>query len=598
VLFGGYGSSSYLADTWEWDGAAWTQRASAGPPGRVQHAMAFDSQRGVTVLFGGRQGGYPTPDFGDTWEWNGSAWTQRSGGGPPSRDWHTLVFDSQRGVSVLFGGEDNRQNPYSDTWEWNGTTWTQRPTADPTPDPLPRYGHALAYDAQQGAAVLFGGYTGSSYLSDTWHWSGTSWTLRAPTGPPARAYTAACYDSARSVVVLFGGASASDTFSDTWEWNGASWTLRTATGPPARSKHAMVFDSQRSVTVLFGGYNGSALGDTWEWNGTSWTQRQVTGPPARYYHAMAYDAHRGVAVLYGGRTSTSTYNSDTWEWDGSTWTQRVASGPDARYGASLAYDPAFARTVLFGGASSTSIGTGRYLLDPWVWDGTTWSPRQNSRIAGRYLSAMAFDSARGVIVNFGGVTGNIDGLPPSNFTFTFGDTVETRLVPCESVPIQSQPLSQTVCASGTPSFSITSAPASPPAWYLWQVKSTTGVWDSVQADPFPLPCGATATATPLNSPTVSLHIQPCSGFPGQAQHFQVRCMIIGAGGCDSVTSAEATYTSCPADFNCSGGPPTVQDLFDFLAAWFANAPAADFNASGAVSVQDLFDFLAAWFTGC
>ena len=55
--------------------------------------------------------------------------------------------------------------------------------------------------------------------------------------------------------------------------------------------------------------------------------------------------------------------------------------------------------------------------------------------------------------------------------------------------------------------------------------------------------------------------------------------------------------ACPADFNGSG-TVTVQDIFDFLAAWFASTPSADFNHSGTISVQDIFDFLAAWFAGC
>jgi hypothetical protein len=42
----------------------------------------------------------------------------------------------------------------------------------------------------------------------------------------------------------------------------------------------------------------------------------------------------------------------------------------------------------------------------------------------------------------------------------------------------------------------------------------------------------------------------------------------------------------------------VQDIFDFLAGWFAGNPAADFNGVGGITVQDIFDFLAAWFAGC
>jgi hypothetical protein len=56
-------------------------------------------------------------------------------------------------------------------------------------------------------------------------------------------------------------------------------------------------------------------------------------------------------------------------------------------------------------------------------------------------------------------------------------------------------------------------------------------------------------------------------------------------------------TPCAADINHSGSV-TIQDLFDFLAAYFSNAPQGDFNGNGSVSIQDIFDFLFAWFRGC
>jgi len=51
------------------------------------------------------------------------------------------------------------------------------------------------------------------------------------------------------------------------------------------------------------------------------------------------------------------------------------------------------------------------------------------------------------------------------------------------------------------------------------------------------------------------------------------------------------------DFNRSGSA-TVQDIFDFLAAYFAGDPRADFNGTGGATVQDIFDFLSAYFMGC
>ena len=53
---------------------------------------------------------------------------------------------------------------------------------------------------------------------------------------------------------------------------------------------------------------------------------------------------------------------------------------------------------------------------------------------------------------------------------------------------------------------------------------------------------------------------------------------------------------CKANFN-QNATLEVQDIFDYLNAWFSLSPAADFNGGG-ISVQDIFDFLSAWFTGC
>lgn len=61
-------------------------------------------------------------------------------------------------------------------------------------------------------------------------------------------------------------------------------------------------------------------------------------------------------------------------------------------------------------------------------------------------------------------------------------------------------------------------------------------------------------------------------------------------------SVEISGPICQADFNSSGAV-TVQDLFDFLTAWFAGDPQADITGGG-LGVQDIFDFLSLWFVGC
>jgi hypothetical protein len=54
---------------------------------------------------------------------------------------------------------------------------------------------------------------------------------------------------------------------------------------------------------------------------------------------------------------------------------------------------------------------------------------------------------------------------------------------------------------------------------------------------------------------------------------------------------------CPGDYNKSHGVE-VQDIFDFLAQWFAGNAATDFDGNGSIGVADIFAFLNAWFSGC
>jgi uncharacterized membrane protein len=70
-----------------------------------------------------------------------------------------------------------------------------------------------------------------------------------------------------------------------------------------------------------------------------------------------------------------------------------------------------------------------------------------------------------------------------------------------------------------------------------------------------------------------------------------------AGAAPDIGAYERPAPACRADFN-NDGAATSQDFFDFLGAFFQNAPGADFNADRAVNSQDFFDFLGAFFLGC
>lgn len=276
---------------------------------------------------------------------------------PPARAAAAMATDLAAGRVLMFGGYTG-SSYLGDTRAFDGAGWNTIPGAGPSA----RSNHGLAFDEQRGALVLFGGVNGIGFagtLSDTWELTATGWSLRpTPVRPPARFGHAIAYDRTRGRVVVFGGrTNAGIVFlDDTWEWDGVAWTLRTpAVSPSRRMNHTMAFDPVSGRVLLFGGIQlgGPVMGDTWSWDGVAWTQHVPATPPAaRMQAGMAVDEVRGRVVMYGGVNGTSL--ADTAEWDGSEWhTMTPASTPGVPVLPAMAGGPAGRHVVLFGGQAST-----------------------------------------------------------------------------------------------------------------------------------------------------------------------------------------------------------------------------------------------------
>ena len=232
--------------------------------------MAFDAIRERVVLLGG----VPiTGAIADTWEWDGAEWTQVADTGPSARALNGLAYDAVREQVVLFGGGDNTTPVLDDTWAWDGTEWTQ--VADSGPEA--RYTHAMTFDVAAERVLVFGGLSAppaQAELADTWAWDGAAWTEVAHFGPPAAMAASAECDG--HTVLHFGGGIATSSpivpFGATWQWNGQHWTQRQDMGPQPRMAAGLAFDSSRNRYVLFGGAgappsgstNYPSLSDTWE----------------------------------------------------------------------------------------------------------------------------------------------------------------------------------------------------------------------------------------------------------------------------------------------------------------------------------------------
>lgn len=178
VAYGGRRSGVDSGLTHEWDGTSWTQVAGNGPAPRAGQAMAYDSVRERVVLVGGFPIGETcTNYFGDTWGWDGAGWTllADADAGPGPRGDCGLAFDEARGVLVLYGGFRLCAGQLGDTWEFDGTTWTNRTPAPGPPAPPPSYWTAMYYNSDLHRVELFT----PTDPHALWSWDGQRWTPRA-----------------------------------------------------------------------------------------------------------------------------------------------------------------------------------------------------------------------------------------------------------------------------------------------------------------------------------------------------------------------------------------------------------------------------------
>ena len=322
VMFGGNtGANVLLADTWEWDGQNWEERTpSAAAPSSVDgHGMVYDEDRERVVLFGGRgSGGFE--EIAETWEWDGSRWKDRSlpaADSPPRRSFFGMAYHRGRNRTVVFGGFDREATSIrllGDTWEWDGSEWTEWQAAGASPES--RDVPAMVYDGGRDVILLFGGRNQDfRRLSGTWQWDDNGWTELEPPAPvpSARSFHELAYDTARRVVVLFGGQTDDNVVgqADTWEWDGAAWEERDPPGPrpPPTSAYGLAYDPVEATTLLFGGA-GAIGAELWAWNGSWWLEQPFISeaPGAHSGHAMVWDTRRNRLVLFGGAGV-----GDTWE---------------------------------------------------------------------------------------------------------------------------------------------------------------------------------------------------------------------------------------------------------------------------------------------
>lgn len=204
VLFGGTNGAD-LADVWEWDGANWSLRANpvagVGPFG----AAAFDPMQGGT--FYNRDS--------TNLLWDGVVATVVQVAEPLGGHGHTIVFDAASAGLVSSIGSYMKVFRPSSGWQ----EYPRNPA-------FALIDYAMANDPSSGRLLLQGGggTVGSgngSSLGYTWQWTGSVWS-QVLGAEPLLGMHAMVFDHNRAAFVMFGGRRAQGGASDT------TWVLTMA----------------------------------------------------------------------------------------------------------------------------------------------------------------------------------------------------------------------------------------------------------------------------------------------------------------------------------------------------------------------------------
>ncbi len=483
VLYGGTHrtadgkSTEPVYDTWEFDGTTWTKISDTTPKVNFPQ-LAYDVKRNQMILVGVDPASTTVATLMYRYDPVAKSWVNLTPEKLPGcvND-AAMTYRANTDRIVLVGGVCSLETPQVDqTWEWDGTNWSEVPVANF----IRATGQAIAYDQLRDAVLLFGGFqifttipksittiyqagayrlaadvnrpsprslaafrtdpvTNTAWLyggldelglgpiddSDAsdftllriWGYRNGFWFSLAKEKAPSQCVNPlAAYDTNRSkLVVVCNG-------SDTNEFDGSTWTdLTPSHTPPARRFAAMVYDENIKKTVLYGGFDGTNYrNDTWTWDGTDWTEVKNKKVPHRSLMSMWYDPLARKTILYSGLGRGSideriTRYSDMYSFDGTGWTKmNVTTTPGERFGAQIAIDPRNNKLVLFGGLRSTlntANDTRSQFFDneTWIWDGaaSSWTKLTPARSPhARENGAMAYDPTRKEIVLFGGYAGS------------------------------------------------------------------------------------------------------------------------------------------------------------------------------------------------
>ena len=234
VMFGGRRSDegappNWHSDVWEWDGARWHQIPGSGMPRLLHPTAIYDPARHRIVVYGGGlvSGTGQFSGFSRTlWEWDGAKWTARDSAGPPDLVPAAATVASDGSLVFMMGQAGvNRAAPNaaSRLWAWSGSVVEGSRGGSGVQQPASR-GRSTRWIALF-LSVLGGLADGPiTHVRDA---RGAWQHLEGPPNPGIRNTQAAAWDARRNRLVLYGGTARDNRLlADTWEFDGRNWLER------------------------------------------------------------------------------------------------------------------------------------------------------------------------------------------------------------------------------------------------------------------------------------------------------------------------------------------------------------------------------------
>lgn len=313
-----------------------------GPGGQAGAVFVYDPNASAFVMFGYGGASHSLPE---TWEWKSGQWAELTLTTEPcGRQYETATYDPAIGGVLMFGGEGCGPFGYSglnDTWLFKSGSWTDlTPNLTGHASPPDAYRASLTYDARDGYALLYGGYTSTlGYENETWAFANNTWFIphcaaKGCIAPFPRDGASLTYDPALGKAVLYGGYAClphayCGPTNQTYLYSNGVWSrLRIPSGSPQADDlylQSSAWDPSSQCIVRYGGINGYAIPSdrTWRFVNSTWHRLYPnTTPPHLFGGELAYDPANGDLILFGGELYSSGYSDHLWEFAHGNWTRR------------------------------------------------------------------------------------------------------------------------------------------------------------------------------------------------------------------------------------------------------------------------------------